>query len=250
MKPQGSSPTAEVDLQRSYYARTAEVYDDCHRDGVYEPEHDVAMALLLGLARHHGWRSFLDAGAGTGRGMLTLRNGLPGAAVKGLEPVAELREVAVKKGSPVDDIVEGDIMNMRYPDAAFDCVLALGVFHHLPDPRKGLKEMLRVARKAVFISDLNNFGCGSLWQRGFSHALLALGLWRAFQWLKNGGRYWKYNEGDGVHYSYSLLEEVRFLKQQGCEVFLFSTRPTGRSLFWTCSHVAVLALHPEKKGGA
>ena len=58
--------------------------------------------------------------------------------------------------------------------------------HHLSNPKRALSEMSRVASKAIFISDLNNLGCGSIYQRAISHLMTALGLWRSFQFIKNG----------------------------------------------------------------
>jgi hypothetical protein len=102
--------------------------------------------------------------------------------------------------------------------------------------------MSRVARKAIFISDVNFIGCGSLCRRIVTHSITALGLWRPFQYIKNGFKPWKFSQGDGICYSYSLLSDVDFLRSLGLELFLFTTRPTGRNPYWTCSHVAILGM--------
>lgn len=229
-----------TDLQRDYYRTTAANYDASHV-GSTEPEHDFALAWVKGLAADFGWQSFLDVGAGTGRGMLQLQLAFENARVMGVEPVAELRQRAVAKGVHSAAMVGGDACRLPFDDGEFDCVLALGVMHHLPDPRSALREMMRVARHAVFISDSNNFGCGSLPQRLFSHSLRFLRAWKLFQFVKNGFKPWKFSAGDGVHYSYSLFDDVSFLSGLGADCHLLTTRPSGANPFWTCSHLAVLA---------
>ncbi len=229
-----------VDLQRDYYRSTAADYDAGHIS-VNEPEHDFALAWLKGMAVDLDLKSFLDVGAGTGRGMLQLQLQFPTARVAGIEPVAELRQKAHEKGVSPSALIDGDACRIPFADGEFDCVLALGVMHHLPAPRAALREMFRVARRAVFISDSNNFGCGPLPQRLFSHTLRALRLWRIFQFVKNGFKPWKYSPGDGVHYSYSLFDDMPFLRALGSDCHLLTTRPSGANPFWTASHIAVLA---------
>ena len=232
----------DIELQREYYARTAAEYDSCHV-GPAEPEHDFALCLLGGVIQENTYRSFLDVGAGTGRGMAWISSHYPDAVVQGVEPVAELREIAYRKGIPPNQLTEGDANQLAFPDDSFDCVLALGIMHHLPDPRRALAEMVRVSRKAVFISDLNNFGCGGKAQKGFAHVLRALGLWRGFQYLKNGFKHAKYSEGDGIHYSYSILDDVPFLASLGCRTYIFGITPCRHaSLLWGGSHAGVLAI--------
>jgi ubiquinone/menaquinone biosynthesis C-methylase UbiE len=228
----------DITLQRAYYARTASLYDGAHLS-MSEPEHDFALDFLSGIARAQGYQSFLDAGSGTGRGVARLQTEFPKAEIVGVEPVAQLRAVGHQKGIPSQCLVDGDVTELSFRDQSFDCVLALGLMHHLANPRRAIFEMTRVARKAIFISDLNNLGCGSLYQRSASHFMNALGLWRSFQFIKNGFKSWKTSEGDGIHYSYSLLNDMSFMRSLGLTLFLLTTRPTGRNPSWTCSHVAI-----------
>jgi ubiquinone/menaquinone biosynthesis C-methylase UbiE len=239
----------EIALQREYYAKTAAQYDTSHV-GPSEPEHDFALMLLGGIAGEHGYESFLDVGAGTGRGMGWLKGRFPAAVVNGIEPVKELREVGYAKGISPLELVDGDATRISYPDNSFECILALGIMHHLPDPRSALTEMVRVSSKAVFISDLNNFGCGGLTQRALARSLRALGLWKSFQFVKNGFKHAKFSEGDGIHYSYSLLDDVPFLHQLDCATHVFTTSRCGSpSPLWGSSHVAVLALKGDRSAG-
>ena len=232
----------EIQLQREYYARTAAEYDTAHVSNEEDPEHAIALGALIGLSRHYLLDSFLDVGCGTGRGVAELLRRRPDARVMGVEPVAELRAVGVAKGIPESIIMDGDATKLAFEDGAFDCVCAFGILHHIRQPRMALAEMLRVARKAIFISDLNNFGCGSLVQRTISQTLNALGLWKAFQFLATKGKGYKYSEGDGIHYSYSIYNDYRWLSSQCSEMHVLNTKGAGINSYRTCSHGAILAI--------
>ncbi len=63
--------TADEARQRAYYQATAASYHERHVGE--KDEHGLALELLVMLGRHHGVAgSFLDVGAGTGRGMKAL----------------------------------------------------------------------------------------------------------------------------------------------------------------------------------
>ena len=235
----------EVQLQRDYYARTAASYDRAHVQSAEEPEHDIALAALIGLSTHYGLHSFLDVGCGTGRAVGELRKRRPDARVIGVEPVAALREVAYSKGIPRETIIEGDATRLSFERDAFDCVSAFGILHHIRHPRVAIDEMLRVAKKAVFISDLNNFGCGSLPQRIVSQTLNGLGLWKAFQFFATRGKGFKYSEGDGIHYSYSVYNDYRWLVRRCRTVHVVNTKGEGVNPYRACSHVALLAVKQQ-----
>lgn len=232
----------EARLQQEYYTRTAAAYDESHLTNANEPEHDIALAALRGLAEHYGFHSFLDVGCGTGRAVEFLRAHFPEARVRGIEPVAALREAAYAKGIPREMLTDGDALEIDQPDGAFDCVAAFGILHHIREPRRAVAEMLRVSRRGVFLSDLNNFGCGPVAQRVVSQSLNALGLWKAFQLAVTKGKGYKINEGDGLHYSYSLYNDLPFLESTCREVHVMNTRGKGMRSYRACSHVAVLAL--------
>lgn len=160
----------------------------------------------------------------------------------GVEPVAELRAVAASKGIPAAILLEGDATQLSFEDNSFDCVCAFGILHHIRQPRAALREMLRVARKGIFISDLNNFGCGSALQRIVSQTLNAFGLWKAFQFLMTKGKGYKFSEGDGIHYSYSVYNDYGWLSRQCREVHVLNTKGRGINPYRHCSHVALLGL--------
>lgn len=228
--------------QVGYYESTAADYDAMH---LTETEHEIALASLVGLMRYYAYDSLLDVGAGTGRVLRFGKDHLPGVKIHGVEPVDGLRKVAYEKGVPEDELTKGDALCLPFEDNSWDVVCAFGILHHIPDPNRAIREMCRVARHAVFFSDLNNFGCGSWLQRRFSQTLRRLGLWRAFQYVKNGGKYEKYSEGDGIHYSYSLFDSLADIRGKFGQVHLMNTKGNRNNLFTGCSHVSVFAVADE-----
>ena len=153
-------PTDE-DRQRAYYQATAASYHESHVGEL--GEHELALDLLVMLAQRQAVTgSFLDVGAGTGRAMKTLASAFPLALVKGIEPVAELRQQAeIQNGIGSDALREGDALQLPFADDSFDWVVETGVLHHIRDWPQAVAEMARVARYGVLISDTNNIGQGS-----------------------------------------------------------------------------------------
>jgi len=75
--------------------------------------------------------------------------------------------------------------------------------HHIRKPALAVAEMLRVATKAIFLSDSNNFGHGSPLGRSIKQTIDLLGLWPLADWIKTKGKGYTISEGDGLAYSYS-----------------------------------------------
>jgi len=65
-------------LHSDYYSRRAVSYVASER---MEMQHEMAIATMCGLAKLHDWSNLLDVGAGSGRGMLLVKNLLPEAAI-------------------------------------------------------------------------------------------------------------------------------------------------------------------------
>ena len=101
--------------------------------------------------------TLLDVGCGDGRlaAMLCERNFL--SHVQGVD-VFVRSEVAVP-------IMEFDGTKLPCPDKSWDYVIAVDVLHHADNQKALLREMLRVARRAVLIKD-------HLCESGFDHWLL------------------------------------------------------------------------------
>lgn len=230
--------------QQDYYANTAENYDKLH---LLETEHEYGLAQLLGIMSYYQLDSLLDVGAGTGRVLRHISEKLPNTKIMGLEPVEELRKQAIAKGVPADKIIDGDALSLPFEDNSWDVVSAFGILHHIKDPQIAISEMCRVAKHGIFFSDLNNFGCITGFQQFFSLTLWKLGLWKPFQWLKNGRKLEKYSEGDGIHYSYTIFDNLAEIRKTFPKTFLSNTKGSGNNLFLKCSHISVFAVKGDQE---
>jgi len=216
-----------VQLQREYYTRTASNYESMHANGA--GEHDLACALIHSLASYHGLTSVLDVGSGTGRAVARLSRSLPHARIIGIEPVEALRMIGHSNGISKDKLIDGDATKLAFADGAFDLVCELGILHHIPTPRKAVDEMIRVASKAIFVSDGNRFGQGSTTERFVKLLLWRLGLWPAANWIKTRGKGFYYSEGDGIAYSYSVFDDYDVICRHFEHVMVFNLSGDGKS---------------------
>ncbi len=230
----------DVEIQRRYYGANADQYERTH---VHESdEHTFALQILIGLLEHLGVRSVLDVGSGTGRAVMAIKRDKPGIRVVGIEPVPELRAVGHRNGLASEELREGDVTALDYPDGAFDLACAFGVLHHVRRPERAVAEMLRVARKAVFVSDSNNFGQGRALARVLKQVLNAAGLWRAADFVKTRGRGYTVTEGDGLAYSYSVFNNYDQIRGACRHVRIFNTEDGGVNPYRSAGHVALLGI--------
>jgi|688.fasta_scaffold16019_5 ubiquinone/menaquinone biosynthesis C-methylase UbiE len=132
-------PSSDEARQRAYYQATAASYQERHVGE--QGEHDLALELLVMLARHHGVAgSFLDVGAGTGRVMKTLATAFPQAWMQGIEPVAELcQHPEICYGIRDDDLREGDAA-VAFADVSSDWVEDSGVLHGITHCPQAMEE--------------------------------------------------------------------------------------------------------------
>lgn len=232
-------PITPGDIQRAYYATRATAYDAAH---VNRDEHYFALGVLDGLIDQLSVTSVLDVGAGTGRALFYLRDRRPDLLLHGVEPVAELREVAYARDFPAQHLTDGDALDLPFPDGAFDLVCAFGILHHIATPARAVSEMLRVAKRAVFISDCNNFGQGGWAWRTMKQTLHLLKLWPVANWLKTRGKGYQVTDGDGLAYSYSVFDTYGVVSRACKAVYTFNTVPAGPSPYRSASHVAILGV--------
>jgi ubiquinone/menaquinone biosynthesis C-methylase UbiE len=230
----------DTELQRAYYAATAARYDSMHvAEG---DEHFLALAFLAGVVEYLGAESILDIGSGTGRAVTFIKNRAPAVRVVGIEPVPELREVGHSKGLARTELIDGDATALAFADGEFDLVCEFGALHHIRDNDKAVDEMLRVARKAVFISDSNNFGQGSTAMRLLKQTIKAVGLWKVVDFFKTRGRGYIETEGDGVSYSYSVFNHYKRISVQCASVHVLNTSSAGVNPYRTAGHIALLGI--------
>jgi ubiquinone/menaquinone biosynthesis C-methylase UbiE len=239
------STRSATDIQRRYYADTAQRYDDMHGDD--NQEHSFALQIMISVAKYLGIKSILDVGSGTGRALFKIKSATHDITVVGVEPSAELRKVGISKGLSGSELVDGDAMNLAFGDGSFDLVCEFGALHHIPMPSKAVSEMLRVSRKAIFISDCNNFGQGGGLSRFLKQAFNAAGLWPLVDKFKTKGKGYTISEGDGLAYSYSVFNDYKQIEEACASVHLLNTLAAGPNLYRTASHVALLGVKQPMK---
>lgn len=208
-------------IQRQYYTETASRYDQMHgHEGSGDP---LSIRFVQSMLRMIEARSVLDVGTATGRCLPDLRVALPDGFVCGLEPVAALVQQAVKQGNAMPgSIVLGSGCALPFADGSFDAVCEFAVLHHVADPNAVVREILRVAKKAVFISDSNRFGQGTRAARLVKLGLYKLRLWNAYTLLRTAGKRYRITEGDGLAYSYSVYDSFDLIYKWANRIILYS----------------------------
>lgn len=224
-----------AERQRAYYERTAASYDEAHS---LEPEHVRAVGLLADAVSSNKWSTALEVGCGTGRVARELLRAVPEVEWSGLDPSEGLLD---RLSAPLAaHAVVGDGNALPFPGASFDVVYAFAVLHHVPNPQRVIDEMLRVARRAIFISDSNNFGQGRPMIRSIKRGLRNVGLWKLADFVNTRGKGYHYSEGDGVSYSFSLFSHVSRIQVQAGHVEVFGLRGESDP-YRTAPTVALLA---------
>lgn len=217
-------------MRTDYYTQTASEYDRWHvRPG---DAHFVALKYLSGLLPTLGAKTVLDVGCGTGRALRHLSRRHPNLEVIGVEPEEALRRIAIEQHhTPEHMVLAGDGRHLPFADRSFDVVCEFGVLHHVATPRDVTAEMLRIARRAVVISDENRFAYGSMPERVLKLILWKLGLFGAFYFLKTRGKGYRYSAEDGIAYSYSVFDALPQLSEWADRVIMIpldrnATNPT------------------------
>ena len=231
-----------VAMQRAYYDRTSAHFDAWHLKAM--DEHDSALRWIDFLFPKEQLASVLDVGAGTGRAIEYFR--ARGRQTIGAEPSAAQIVQAIKKGIPADCIVQADGSALPFAGESFDAVCEFGMLHHVGQPELVIAEMLRVARKAVFISDSNRFGQGSLLAKLGKLALYQSGLWNFAEVLRTRGKGYHFSDRDGVFYSFSVYDHIGQLAEGAEHVWLLPVTEGGRRNKWfspllTHGHVLLCA---------
>jgi ubiquinone/menaquinone biosynthesis C-methylase UbiE len=244
-KPKEKLTLRPEEIQRRHYAATALHYDE---DFGETPEHELAMYILLGILDSLNTDSVLDVGAGTGRALKFFSARRPHLTVHGIEPVEELRNVGHANGIPRDCLTEGSGEALPFPDNSFDVVTEFGILHHVRRPHLVVREMLRVARFAVFISDTNNLGQGRFAGRLIKNLFYWLGLWNVLNFIRTRGRGSVYEANDGLWYYYTPFLHFGELRRECHSVHILNTRQTSRTHWFSASHVAILATKPAVLG--
>jgi hypothetical protein len=114
------------------------------------------------------------------------------------------------------------------------------------DPGRVVAEMIRVAKRAVFLSDSNRFGQGGHSARLLKLALYQCGLWPAARYLQTKGKMYTLSQGDGLAYSYSVFDSYRQLAAGTQQIWLLPTVEQSNRRSWvhpllTSTHVLLCA---------
>lgn len=109
--------------------------------------HQLLVARIAELAPE----TFLDAGCGEGFVAERLLRQAPGLRLTGFDFNPAAVRLAAAKNRDAAFVTAG-ILALPFADASFDVVGCFEVLEHLPDPVLALRELARVARRAVVLS--------------------------------------------------------------------------------------------------
>ncbi len=117
--------------------------------GYDQSTYDHRLLLLNTIARHK-FESVLDVGAASGPDMMLLRIYKPDAVLIGFDLAPE--NVTQAQGKELD-VYEADLYTElpKIADKSYDVVLSNGVMMYVE--RKCIKELVRIARNAVILSE-------------------------------------------------------------------------------------------------
>jgi SAM-dependent methyltransferase len=238
------STSQPEDIQAEYYRRTAADYDSMHVD--QNDEHARALRIISHLVREHDIKSILDVGAGTGRAVKHFLTNHKDVTVRGIEPVPALRDQAVARHNIPPELIEvGRGEQLPFASQSIDAVCEFGVLHHVRRPADVVREMLRVAQKAIFLSDSNRFGQGSRLARWVKLLAYKTGFWQPVNLINTRGRGYHLSEGDGLSYSYSVYDNYDLIARWARQVVLIPSFPhsdrTWLTPLLTSGHVVLCA---------
>ena len=232
------------EVQLNYYTNSAASYDNTHVK--MDDEHMIGLAYMIALMRRHGVKRVLDVGCGTGRATKVLLDA--GFDVIGIDPVEALLKEAERKGIPKERLVRGNGLQLPFQNGSFEAVCEFGVLHHVEYPNEVVREMLRVTKMAIFLSDTNRFGRGRPLARIVKMTLWKLGIWRWAYFLAKGCKSYDCSECDGIAYSYSVYDSFNLIDAWAERIIAIPTKVEGRRLqswghpLMTSSHVLLCGI--------
>jgi SAM-dependent methyltransferase len=112
----------------------------------------AGQAFLDWIAPPAGLR-WLDVGCGNGAFTELLIERCTPSTISGVDPSLEqLQYARTRPGAAMATFRQGDAMALPFPDDAFDAAAMALVIFFVPDPAKGVKEMIRTVRPGGIVS--------------------------------------------------------------------------------------------------
>lgn len=159
----------------AFFDRDADRYDASYAErspGGHTLRTRLAVALeLLG----EGSGSVLDVGMGPGR--LSQELARRGFAVSGVDASDEMVALARERLPEARErLVQGDLLDLPFPDGSFDAVVATGVLEYVPDKQRAVEELARVLRPGglAVVSLPNVRAPYVMWRRAVAYPLVRL----------------------------------------------------------------------------
>lgn len=158
-----------------------------------------------------GGKLLLDGGCGTG--WFTRRAVERGARVTSVDIAPRLVEITQQK-NPAANAVVASILELPFPDHAFDIVISSDVIEHTPDPLKATRELIRVLKPGgkLCITAPNR----SFWY--FSVVLADMLKIRSYQGYENWVHYHSFKR-------FLLQSDIAIIQYKGIHLFPFVIPP-------------------------
>ncbi|MBI4633434.1 MAG: class I SAM-dependent methyltransferase [Deltaproteobacteria bacterium] len=141
----------------------ARTYDEWLRTpaGRYVDEQEKRLITDLLVPRER--ETVLDVGCGTGEHLLLFRS--KGCDVTGIDPSAPMLAIAGDKLGQRATLHQGKAEDLPFDDNEFDIVTLITALEFTDDPRKAIREAIRVCRGRVFLGVLNRYSLTATWRR-------------------------------------------------------------------------------------
>ena len=173
---------------RSHFDARADRYD--HDTEMCDKEDFANFDVVMPYVVRHSGERILEVATGTGIFLEMLLGA--GKDAYGVDlSTGLLRIAAEKRKIPIERLFRGDAENLTFPDQSFDSICVFRSLHHMEHTEVVLLEMIRCARKSVFVYD----GAGG-WRRKAKRSLDSVGLYQPLYSLLRGQRDTGYRPGN------------------------------------------------------
>lgn len=201
------------DEVRIHFDERAALYDD-HTFSMDKADFENFNTIIPYLIERCG-DSILEIA--TGSGIILEKLFKSGKDCYGMDISPGLLRIAEeKRGIPAERLACGDAENLQYPDNRFDSVCVFRSLHHMSDQAAVLDEMIRCAKRNVFVYDSSGG-----WRRTVKHLLNKVGLYQTIYYLKTGQKDTGYrppNETEGPVNVFYVEDAVEILQGRGLKI--------------------------------